>query len=232
LGDTTLGNGNDERELMVCDDGVSIPMHDMAPVGLMGKFLRKPKSVPSAFAIESRRIVRVEAEQVPKRIAKHFKKLQKEVAHLSYEPNFFAATPAVGPVAVSLMSMTSPSGQNSFFAVQSVVRSEGELIDAGYHGFCSFLAKERFLVTMTNAKLPKARDGVDRLMMDVDKPETLVREHRKRMRDHIIDPVEPEQIVDLLREQNRRDVTDYLGRGLIRPATTGEISRIRASVKR
>jgi hypothetical protein len=225
-------DNNDERQLMLCDDGVSIPMHDMAATGLLGKFLRKPKNVPSPFALESRRIVRVDAEQVPKRVAKHFKELHKEVAQLSYGPNFFAMTPAIGPIAVSMMSMTSPSGQNSFFAVQTVVRCEGELIDAGYHGFCSFLPQDELLVTMTNARLPKARDGVDRLMMDAVKPEALVREHRKRMRDYIIDPVQPEQIIDLLRNQNRKDVTDYLGRGLIRAATTGEISRIRASAKR
>ena len=225
-------DNSEERELMVCDDGVSIPMHDMAPAGLLGKLLRKPKGVPSPFALESRRIMRVDAEQVPKRIAKNFKALQKEVGHLSYEPNFFAMTPAIGPIAVSMMSMATPSGQNSFFAVQTVVRSDGELIDSGYHGFCSFLPKEGLLVTMTTARLPKARAEVDRLMMDVEKPELLVREHRKRMRDHIIDPVEPEQIVDLLREHNRRDVTEYLSRGLIRPATTGEISRIRATAKR
>ncbi|QDT13541.1 hypothetical protein [Planctomycetes bacterium K23_9] len=230
MGDTH--DSGDERELMLCDDGVSIPMHDMAPTGLLGKFLRKPKTIPSPFALESRRIVRVEAEQVPKRIAKHFKGLQKEVGRLTYEPNFYAMTPAIGPIAASMMSMSTPSGQNSFFAVQTIVRTDGKLVDTGYHGFCSFLADHKLLITMTNASLPKARDGVDRLMLDSEDPEAMIREHRKRMRDHIIDPVEPEKLVDLIRDQNCRDVAEYLNRGLIRPATTGEISRIRAKAKR
>ncbi len=223
-------DNDDERELMLCDDGVSIPMHDIAPKGLLGKFRRK--AAPSPFAIESRRIIRVETEQVPKRILKDFKSLQKSLAELKFQPGFLATTPAIGPIAVALLSMSSPSGQNSFFAVRTVVRSDGELIDRGYHGFCSFLTNDELLVTMSKAQLPKPREAVDRLMMDTDNPETLIREHRKRMRDHTIEPTEVDDVVEKIRQHNLRDVADLLQRGLIRPATTGEISRIRASVKR
>ncbi|MGB7348017.1 MAG: hypothetical protein WBD20_27580 [Pirellulaceae bacterium] len=223
-------DNDDERELMLCDDGVSIPMHDMVPVGLLGKFLRK--TAPSPIAIESRRIIRVESEQVPKRILKHFRDLQKDVGYLKYQSGFLATTPAIGPIAVAMMSMTTPSGQNSFFAVRAVVRKDGELIDTGYHGFCSFLAGDDFLVTMSTARLPKAREGVDRVMMPNDDPESLVREHRKRMRQYTIVPTEADDVVEQFRRQNLLDVSEYLERGLIRPATTGEISRIRASTKR
>jgi len=223
-------DNDDERELMVCDDGVSVPMHDMAPVGLLGKFLRK--SAPSPFAVESRRIIRVESEQVPKRILKHFKELQKDVSQLKFQPNFLASTPAIGPMAIGMMSMTTPTGKSSFFAVRCVIRSDGDLIDTGYHGFCSFLADDNALITMSTARLPKPREGVHRVMMDSDDPEQLIREHRKRMREYRVVPTEAEGLVDQIRRQTQLDVRDSLNRGLIRSATTGEISRIRASSKR
>lgn len=221
---------SDERELMLCDDGVSIPMHDMAPSGLLSKWRRK--TAPSPFAIESRRIVRVESEQVPKRIWKHFAGLQKELKHLKYLPNFLATTPAIGPIAIAMMSMSTPSGQNSFFAVRTVLRSDGQLIDGGYHGFVSFLSNDHLLLTMTTARLPKPRQGVDRLMLEDENPEKLIREHRKRMREHVIDPTEPDDVVERTRQHNLLDVREYLDRGLIRPAIPGEVSRIRASTKR
>ena len=215
---------------MVCDDGVSIPMHDMAPTGLLGKFIRK--TVPSPFAVESSRIDRVELEHIPKRIGKQFGVLKKSVEALGYLPNFFATTPTIGPMAIAIMSMSTSSGQNSFWAVQTVLRRDGELIDSGYHGFVSFLPQDAALITMTQARLPKPREGVDRRMIDTENPEMLVREHRKRMRDHVIDPIEAEELVDNIRRQNQLNVDDCVQKGSIRLATSGEISRIRASAKR
>ena len=218
-----------EREYVVACDGVSIPMCDMRTPGFLAKFFSKNPA--PKFAAESRRIIRVESEQVPRRILKHFKELQGKVAPLSYKHNFHATIPVVGPLAISMMSMVTASGQNSFFAVRSVIRSEGKLIDKGFHGFCSFLEDEDLLITMSNAQLPRAREGVDRLIISNDNPEAIVREHRIRMREYKIVPTEPADVVERIRLQNSLDLDDYLERGLLRYASVGELARIRQKSK-
>ena len=101
------------RELLVACDGVSIPVFGMAPVGLFSKLLRK--SVAPTFAVESRRIIRVQSEQVPKRLLKNFKTLQGTMKRLSFHHNFFGTIPAIGPIAVGMMSMITRSGQKLLF---------------------------------------------------------------------------------------------------------------------
>lgn len=218
-----------QREYVVACDGTSIPMCEMPPAGMFSKFLKK--SPAPRFAAESRRIIRVESEQVPKRILKHFKELQAEVVPLRYKHNFHATIPVVGPLAISMMSMVTPSGQNSFFAVRAVVRSEGKLEDYGFHGFCSFLEDDDMLVTISSAQLPRARDGIDRQIMNEQKPELIAREHRRRMREYNIVPTDPADVVEKIRRQNSLDLDEYIQRDLLRTATSGEITRIRQKSK-
>ena len=205
-------------------------MCHMPTAGLFSKLLRKPAA--PTFAVESRRIIRVESEQIPRRIMKRFREFQNIVAPLGYKNNFYATVPVIGPLAISMMSMVTSSGQNSFIVVRTVERRDGELIDGGYHGFCSFLAEDDLLMTVSPAQLPKPRDGVDRLVMNDENPETIVREHRIRMRDYDIVATDPAEVVEHIRRQNELDLRDYMERDLLRVATTGEVARIREKAKR
>lgn len=227
---TNVPEQHNEREFIVASNGVGIPMCDMPSAGLMSKWFSKPE--PPKFAVESRRIIRVESEQIPKRILKHFRAQQEKVAPLRYKTNFYATVPTIGPLAISVMSMVTPSGQNAFFSVRTVVRDDGKLIDGGFHGFCSYLSDDDALVTMSNARLPKPREGVDRVIMNTDDPEAIVREHRLRMREYDIVPLEAAQVVDHVRRQNELDLAEYLERELLRPASTGEIARVRDRSRR
>ncbi|NND98699.1 MAG: hypothetical protein HKN47_15370 [Pirellulaceae bacterium] len=219
-----------EREFIVATDGKSIPMCDMAPPGLLARLLGK--SPPSPFAVEAARIIRVESEQVPKRILNHFREVKTKVGSLRYKRNYYATVPTIGPLAMATMSMTTSSGLSSFFAVRTVLRRDGKLIDSGFHGFCSFLAGDDILITMTQARLPRPREGVDRVMLKTEDPEVIVREHRKRMREYEIVPTEAADVVDLTRRQNELDLEEYFEQGLLRLASTGEVSRIRDQAKR
>ena len=218
------------RELLVPCDGVSIPVFGMAPVGLFSKLMRK--SVSPTFAVESRRIIRVESEQVPKRIFKHFKVLQKSMTRLSFHPNFFATIPAIGPLAIAMMSMITPSGKSCFLAVRTVIRKEGELVDSGHHGYYSYLDSGEAMVTLSPCQLPKPRAGIHQVILKEEDPEAMLREHRKRMREFKVEPVDAADVVEFVRHHNWLDVNDCVERELIRAANTGEISRIRGKSKR
>lgn len=218
------------RELIVASDGSSIPIFGMAPTGLLSKFLRKPTT--PTFAVESRRIIRVESEQMPKRILKHFKKLQNPLTQLSFTHNFFATIPVIGPLGIGMMSMVTPSGLSCFLAVQTVIRKEGKLIDSGHYGFYSYMNADEALVTASPNQLPKPRPGIHQQILKDADPEQMLREHRKRMRDFKVKTVEASDVVELVRHHNKLDVNDCIERDLLRAATNGEISRIRGKSKR
>ena len=218
------------RELIVATDGVSIPVFGMAPTGLLSKFLRKP--VAPTFAVESRRIIRVESEQMPKRILKHFKTLQNPISKLSFKHNFFATIPVIGPLGIGMMSMVTPSGLSCFLAVRTVVRKDGELVDAGHYGFYSYLDAGQALVTLTPNQLSKPRPGIHLQIAKNTDPEAMLREHRKRMREYKVDPVDASDVVEFVRHHNWLDVNDGIERDVLRGATNGQISRIRGKSKR
>ena len=147
---------------------------------------------------------------------------------LGYQHNFYASVPAVGPIAIGFLALSTSSGQNHFFAVRTATKRGAKIVETGFIGFCSLLGDDDALITQSPARLPKPRVGVDREILKIDDPELILREHRKRMRDYDIKPVEASDLVNRIRRQNELDCDEYLKQGLLRPATQGQISAIRA----
>ncbi len=226
---------SDERELFVTTDLRGIPAMELRPMCkgfsdwlmtvLTFKLLRM-KSEP-AFAYESRRLVKVEAEQVSKRIMKRFNELASEATLLGFVPNYYASLPAVGPIAAAVMTMSRKDGRVHFFAVQVAARTDGQINDDGHFGFLSYRPDQSSLVTICSARLPRPRRKVDRLVVRNDDPAEVLRLHRKRIRNLEILPIEPEELFEQAAKEKRIEADDLLGRRIIRPATQGEITRIR-----
>ncbi len=230
---------NNERELFVASDIQSIPAFELRPMCnslfewlvalVLFKICRmKP---PIEFATETRRMVRIEGEQVPKRVMNYFDELRPKLEELGYHMNYYATVPAIGPIAIALMTMSSQDGKCHFFAVRAVVKMNDQIMEDGHFGFGSQLPHDGSLTTISKTKLPKPREGVDRVMIDTDEPEVLLREHRKRMRDQPVINTPATELVAHARRQNLLECEDLLARRVIRPATPGEIHRIRAQRK-
>ena len=235
-----MSSGEDkERELFVASDLQSIPMFESLPMLGLGQWLSaivlykllrvKP---PIEFATESRRMMRVDAEQVPKRVMNSFSELRATVEQMGYRLNYYATVPSIGPVVISMMTMSSESGKSHFFAIREVIKtSDNQVVDDGYFGFASKLPDDGSLETISKARLPGPRAGVKRLMISTDSPDQLHREHNKRVKANDVTRVPASEWVDYARKQNLLNVEDFLRRGVIRPATQGEIHRIRAQRK-
>lgn len=237
-----MGNANQhdkERELFVATDIRNIPAFELRPICgslfewlfaiVMFKIFRiKP---PIEFASENRRMVRIEGEQVPKRIMHYFKELETKVETLGFHHNYYATVPAIGPIAIALMTMSGEDDRCHFFAVRAVTKMNGEIMEDGHFGFGSQLPKDGSLMTISKCKLPKPREGVERLMISTDDPRVLLKEHHKRMRDAPVVVVHASELVEHARRQNLLECEDLLARGIIRPATPPEIHRIRAMRK-
>ena len=232
-------SSGDERELFVATDIRSIPAGELRPmcdslfawlfaIVVFKIFRVKP---PVEFATENRRMVRIEGEQVPKRIMRYFKELEEKVEELGFHHNYYATVPAIGPIGVALMTMSSEDGRCHFFAVRAAIKVDTEIMEDGHFGFGSQLPNDGSLTTISKAKLPKPREGVLRVMINTDKPYDLLKEHRKRMRDAPVVVTHASELVEHARRQNLLECEDLLKRGVIRPATPPEIHRIRAMRK-
>ena len=228
--------GKNDRELFVASDIQSIPMFELRPmcsnfvewlmaIVIFKVFRAKP---PIQFATETRRMMRIESEQVPKRVMKYFDQLRPKLEQLGYRLNYFATVPAIGPIAIALMTMSSESGKCHFFAVRAVIKANDQIMEDGHFGFGSQLPNDGSLTTISKTKLPKPRPGVERLMVATNDPEVLLREHRKRMKDFAVIETSATDLVEHARKQNLLECEDLLARRVIRPATQVEIQKIRA----
>ena len=213
------------REFIVAADGVSIPMFDMAPPGLFGGFKKSPQPT---FAVESKRLMRVESAQLQERILTPLREIRAALKPLGYQHNFYGSLPAVGAVAIGILAMSTKSGQNYFFAVRTATRRDNKVVQTGFIGFGSLLGDDDSLLTLSPVRLPKPREGVDREILRSEDPEHLLREHRKRMREYTIQPLEATELVNRIRRQNELDCNEYLEQGLLRKASPGQIAAIRA----
>ena len=233
-------SSDSDRQLFVTTDLRSIPAMELRPMcGSFGKWLGtvisfkllRATSEPT-FAFESRRLVRVEAEQVPKRIMKRFHEFKSQLDLLGFLPNYFASLPAIGQIAAAVMTMSRPDGYIDFYANQVVVRSEGEITDDGHFGFRSRLTDETLISTVSRARLPGAPKGFQRVMVASEDPAEVLRVHRKRIRDAGLIAVPPQELIEHARKETRIEAEDLLRRRIIRPATQREISRIRNLARR
>lgn len=235
---STRTEAENERELFVAGDLNFIPVMELRPLcdGVvqwltaiaMFKVFRTKS--PAFFATETRRLVRIEGEQVPKRIMKYFDSLRPKLERMDYFLNYYATVPAIGPIALALMTMsTRGNGKSHFFVLRAVVKAEGKLNDDGHMGFVSSLANDGSLLTISKTTLPNPRVGVNRKMVPTDDPQKLYSAHRKRIRDAPVVEVAAENLIEVARHQNLLECEDFIKRRVIRPATSGEIAKIRAS---
>ncbi len=233
----STGSPQNERELFVASDIQSIPVFELRPMcsnvveWLMAIVLFKVCRLkpPVEFATETRRMVRIEAEQVPKRVMKYFDELRPKLEEMGFHVNYYATVPAIGPIAIALMTMSSESGKCHFFAVRAAIKTaNNQVMEDGHFGFGSQLPNDGSLLTISKAKLPKPRPGVERMMINTSDPAVLLREHRNRMKDQPVINTPASELVEHARRQNLLECEDLLARRVIRPATPGEIQRIRA----
>ncbi len=236
----STGTASNERELFVASDIQTIPAFELKPmcgslfewlfaIVVFKIFRMKP---PVEFATETRRMVRIEGEQVPKRIMHYFDELRPKVESLGYDMNYYATVPAIGPIAIALMTMSSEEdGRCHFFAVRAVIKTNNQIMEDGHFGFGSELPNDGSLTTISKAKLPKPRQGLERLMINTADPKVLLEEHRKRMREHQVVAVHASELTEHAKRQNLLECEDLLARKVIRPATAAEIHRIRAMRK-
>ncbi len=161
----------------------------------------------------------------------YFDQLRPQLEDKGYRLNYYATVPAIGPIAIALMTMSSDSGKCHFFAVRAVIKMNDQIMEDGHIGFGSQLPGDGSLTTISKTKLPKPRPGVERLMIDTDDPGVLLREHIKRMKDFPVITMSASDLVEHARRQNLLECEDLLKRRVIRPATTVEIQRIRAQRK-
>ena len=229
------GRGTDDRELFVTTDIRSIPIRELLPMCggvtqwltavLAFKLFRAKSEV--TFACESRRLVRIDAEQVPRRIMKHFDEIRPRIADLGFHLNYYASMPAIGRIAAAVMAMSRGDGKIHFFAVRVALQTESQVSDDGHFGFVSPVADGGSLVTVSPAKLPRARRGISRLMVGSHDPVTVLEKHRARIRDVAIGAVSPSEFFAHAQNETRMEADDLLARRIIRPATAAEIGRIR-----
>lgn len=235
----STGSAVNDRELFVASDIQYIPASELRPmcgslfewlfaIVVFKVFRVKP---PVEFATETRRMVRIESEQVPKRIMHYFDELRPKVEKYEFHMNYYATVPAIGPIAIALMTMSSEDGRCHFFAVRAVIKMNNQIMEDGHFGFGSKLPHDGSLTTISKAKLPKPRAGLDRVMINTDNPKVLLDEHHKRMRNQPITVVHASELIEHARRENLLECEDLLERHVIRPATPAEIHRIKAMRK-
>ncbi|MCG8650706.1 MAG: hypothetical protein MI861_12790 [Pirellulales bacterium] len=225
----------EERELFVTTDIRSIPTMELRPmcrnfsewlIAIFAFKILRAKTEPE-FASESRRLVQIEAEHVPKRLMKRFAELAPQVQALGFLPNYYASLPAIGPIAAAVMTMSRREGQVHFFATQVALKTAGEINDDGHFGFGSRLTDDSSVLTVSPAKLPGARPGIDRRIVRSQDPAEVLQVHRDRIRNAAIKSIAPEELFDYAQREARLEADDLQRRRIIRPATAGEISRIK-----
>jgi hypothetical protein len=226
----------DVRETFVTNDYRSIPASELRSMldglgpwlsaVLSHKILRK--RVQPAYVIELRRMMK--AKHVPKRIQKHFDDLKARLERLTFEPNFHATVPAIGPYSSATVAMSQPDGEVHFIASQVVTQVAGKLKDEGHFGFVTWLSDGTSIVTISSATLPRPRSGVDRMVIQSNDPAVVLKKHRERLRKKRIEPVAPEDLFPRTESENQKQTEDFLNRGLIRPATATEVTRIRTQM--
>ncbi len=231
--------GSDDRELFVMTDFRSIPAAEMRPmIGnfsqwlsalLAYKILRSKPQIQ--YVIEARRLVKGDAENVPKRIMKQFAAVRTQLELLNFGPSFFATVPAIGPFSKAIMAMSRPDGQIHCFASHVVSKIDGQVTDEGLLGFTTWLREDASIVTMSAAKLPRPRGGVDRLIVSSDDPEVILKKHRDRIRKLECLPISPADLFAQAEAEQERQTEDLLRRRVIRPATPAEVTRIRTEMR-
>jgi hypothetical protein len=229
------GRGTDDRELFVTTDIRSIPVRELLPMCggvvqwltavLAFKIFRAKSDV--TFACESRRLVRVEPEQISRRIMRHFDELRPRIADLGFHLNYYASMPAIGRIAAAVMTMSRADGKIHFFAVRVALQTDNQVNDDGHFGFGSPVSGGGSLVTVSPAKLPTARHGINRLIVGSHDPITVLETHRGRIRDVAIRSVSPRDLFEHAEQETRLEADDLLARRIIRPATAAEVGRIR-----
>lgn len=229
------GGGTDDRELFVTTDIRSIPVGELLPMCggvaqwltavLAFKIFRAKSEV--TFACESRRLVHVDPEQISRRIMKHFDELRPRITDLGFHLNYYASMPAIGRIAAAVMTMSRGDGKVHFFAVQVALQTDNEINDDGHFGFVSPVSDGGSLVTVSPARLPRARQGIVRTIVGSRDPVTVLEKHRRRIRDVAIQAVPPNQFFEHAERETRLEAEDLLARRIIRPATAAEIGRIR-----
>jgi hypothetical protein len=229
----------DNRELFVTTDFRSIPAAEIRPmvgsfsqwlsVVLAHKILRSKPRIQ--YVIEARRLVKGDAENVPKRIMKQFAAVRTQLELLNFGPSFFATIPAIGPVSNAIMAMSRPDGQIHGIASHVVSKADGKVKDEGLLGFTTWLSDQTSIVTMSPAKLPRPRHGVDRLIVNSDGPEVILKKHRERIRKLECLPVSPADLFAQAESEQERQTEDLLRRRVIRLATPAEVTRIRIDMR-
>jgi hypothetical protein len=196
---------------------------------LAHKILRSKPQIK--YVIEARRLVKGEAENVPKRIMKQFAAVRTQLELLNFGPSFFATIPAIGPVSKAIMAMSRPDGQIHCFASHVVSKFDGQVQDESLLGFTTWLSDQKSIVTMSPAKLPRPRDGVDRLIVSSGDPEVILKKHRDRIRKLECLPVSPADLFAQAESEQERQTEDLLRRRVIRLATPAEVTRIRTEMR-
>ncbi len=217
----------------------SIPASELRPmVGGLSPWLsavfahKVLKSKPSiAYAIETRRLVNRDAENVPKRIMKQFAELRSQLELLNFGTSFYATVPALGPISKAVMAMSRPDGQIHCLVSHVVSRIGGEVHDETCLSFTTWISKEKSIVTMSASKLPRPCSGVDRLILNTSDPEVILKKHRDRIRNQKCLPIPAEDLFAHVEIEQDRQTEELLRRGVIRPATQAEVTRIRTEMK-
>lgn len=232
--ETKAAAAGDDRELFVTTDIRSIPMMELRsmcsfPDWLMaivaGKIFRA--NAEAIFACESRRLVKVDADQISRRVMKRFGELRPQIEDLGFVPNYYASLPAIGPIAAAMMTMSRPDGRIHFFAVQVALKTNDQVSDDGHFGYGTHLPGGGSILTLSPAKLPKPRRGIDRAILSSDDPLTVLKKHRERIRDVEIQAVAPREMFAFAERETRLEAEDLLRRKIIRPANAAEVGRIR-----
>lgn len=229
----------DDRELFVTNDFRSIPVAEMRPMlgsisewlsaVLIHKILRtKPKI---QYVIEACRLVKGDAENVPKRMMKQFAAIRTQLELLNFGPSFFAAIPAIGPVSHAIMAMSRPDGQIHCFASHVVSKIDGRIEDESLLGFTTWRSDQTSIVTMSPTKLARPGDGVDQLIVSSDDPEVILKKHRNRIRKLDFLPILPADLFAHAESEQVRQTQDFLRRRVIRLATPAEVTRIRTEMR-
>jgi hypothetical protein len=229
----------DVRELFVTTDFRSMPSAELQPLcgsltqwlsALLRYKVMQSKSPPS-YAIELRRMIKGDAAHVPKRIIKHFHTIQQQLERLDFAPNFYANIPAIGQYSSAIMTMSREDGEIHFCAWQVARKTDQGIEDEGYFGFTTWLNDESSVVTLSPAKLPQPSEGVDCIMERSDEPAVVLKKHRNRLLKIKPLSVSSTDLFERIESENLRQTDDLLCRGVIRPASPGEVTRIRNDMR-
>ncbi len=158
----------------------------------------------------------------------YFNHVRPQAEQLGFQVNHYATIPAIGPIAIALMTLGEPTGKACFYAVSAALKVNGEITDENHFGFNSALQGDDLLSTMSVAKLPKPRKGLDRKMIKTDSVQTVHENHLLRMHGKHIMPVAANALFALAERHNRLETDDLLARGITRVATPSEVAMIRS----